>query len=183
MSNLDTAGTETLIRPLTPPVPGTTQQDGEQYSVLAAKMTPLVNRFSCLPESGAATTSSAFTPPIQRSHTSTNVNETPTRSVPFSHTDLFDDIPLEPPPGYSASGGSRSNLTAAQIQERITQLEQSLTVKTKGSLAIRPYTLPGNIDAVLLMYTGMARAELTQREIPTPTYLHPALGKEMPLSS
>src|SRR5687767_15075587 len=85
-------------------------------------------------------------------------------------------MPQEPPPGYVASSGPNVNLTAAQIEQRIVQLERSLVTKTRGSLNIRPYTLPGNIDAILLMYVGMMQRDITQRELPTPTYLHPVHG-------
>jgi hypothetical protein len=68
-------------------------------------------------------------------------------------------------------------LSVAEIGRRIAQLEHSLAIKTRGCLTIRAYTLPGNIDAVMLMYVGMTQAELTQREVPNPTYLHPVYGK------
>jgi hypothetical protein len=104
------------------------------------------------------------------------VNGTPARNIPFSQADLFDDVPQEPPPGYSASPGHNANLSAAEIGRRIVQLEQNLAIKSKGSLVVRPYTLPGDIDAITLMYAGMTQAELTQRELPNPTYVHPVHG-------
>jgi hypothetical protein len=65
----------------------------------------------------------------------------------------------------------------ATYDQRLTDLETSLASKNKGGLSIRPYTLPGNIDAIQLVYVGLTQLELTPRELGTPSYLHPSFGK------
>ena len=56
-------------------------------------------------------------------------------------------------------------------------LETSLVTKNKGSLSVRPYTAAGTIDAIQLYYVGMIQAEMTARELGTPTYPHPSFRR------
>jgi hypothetical protein len=57
------------------------------------------------------------------------------------------------------------------------QLELALAAKNKGKLSLRPYTSANQIDAVQLLYIGLTATQLTTREIPTPTYIHPSHGR------
>lgn len=54
------------------------------------------------------------------------------------------------------------------------ELNAILRQKNKGALSISPYTLPGNIDALRLLYIGLAQTDLTAREYGIPSYLHPS---------
>lgn len=82
--------------------------------------------------------------------------------------DLADNPPSNAPPAYSRNLGD-----PAQLQRQLDELEDALRQKTKGSLYILPYTLPGSIDAIRLLYIGLTQLDLTSREHGTPTYLHP----------
>jgi hypothetical protein len=92
--------------------------------------------------------------------------------------DLADNLPSNAPPAYS-----RNLSDPAQLQRQLDELEDALRQKTKGSLYILPYTLPGSIDAIRLLYIGLTQLDLTSREYGTPTYLHPKLSEsELPLA-
>lgn len=57
------------------------------------------------------------------------------------------------------------------------ELNVILRQKNKGALSISPYTLPGNVDAIRLLYIGLAQTDLTAREYGIPTYLHPSYSQ------
>jgi len=86
--------------------------------------------------------------------------------------DLSDNIPTDAPPAYTP------NLRdPAQLRRQLDELDASLKEKNKGALSISPYTLPGSIDAIRLLYIGLTTLDLTAREYGTPTYLHPNFRK------
>lgn len=82
------------------------------------------------------------------------------------------DVPEGPPPAYTENLRDPTVLT-----RKLTEIEQMLAAKNKGSLIISPYTQVGNIDAVRLLYRGMTQLELTARELETPTYINPNFGR------
>ncbi len=88
------------------------------------------------------------------------------------------NIPTDAPPAYTP------NLRdPAQLRRQLDELDASLKEKNKGALTISPYTLPGSIDAIRLLYIGLTTLDLTAREYGTPTYLHPNFRKlESPLA-
>jgi hypothetical protein len=65
----------------------------------------------------------------------------------------------------------------AQLRRQLDEFDASLKQKNKGALSISPYTLPGSIDAVRLLYIGLTTLDLTAREYGTPIYLHPNFSK------
>ena len=82
--------------------------------------------------------------------------------------DLADSSPSDAPPAYTP------NLSdPAQLRRQLDELGVELKRKNKGGLSVSPYTLPGSIDAIRLLYTGLTQLDLTPREYGTPTYLHP----------
>jgi hypothetical protein len=126
------------------------------------------------------TTAQAGRPaPIVRRHDSTSVSQTPASSLPIRPEDLA-DIASDHPPGYTPDFNNPDPTVRALSQEALTtQLEQLQTIlatRNKGSVSVRPYTAPGSIDAVKLVYVGMTTLELTSRELGTPTYLHPSFS-------
>jgi hypothetical protein len=115
--------------------------------------------------------------PIPRANNESSVSQTPATSLPLELEDLVGLTP-EPPPGYSPNiTSSDPSVRTLSLTTRLTQLTTSLASKTKGSLTIRPYTAPGGIDAVRLLYVGMTILELTDRELGTLTFLHPSFCK------
>jgi hypothetical protein len=117
---------------------------------------------------------------VQRQHNATNVNQTPSTTIPFTSADLSsltDDIPSEPPPDYTPSSQQQATITAAELNAKLNELEIIIAAKNKGKLMVRPYTGAQQIDAVQLLYVGLTAAQLTTREIPTVTYLHPTHSK------
>ncbi|EEP77420.1 predicted protein [Uncinocarpus reesii 1704] len=101
------------------------------------------------------------------------VNRPPnTSNLTQGFNDLIDwaeNTPSESPPAYS-----RNLRDPAQLQRQMDDLNVALRQKNKGALSISPYTLPGNIDAIRLLYIGLVQADLTAREYGTPTFLHPS---------
>jgi hypothetical protein len=93
---------------------------------------------------------------------------------------LFEDLnaPEGPPPAYT------ENLRDPVVLNRkLDELEQIIKIKNKGSLLVQPYTLPGQIDAVRLLYNAMTADELTARETGPVVPVHPNLGKYQPLAN
>ncbi|KAL4932031.1 uncharacterized protein BDV17DRAFT_254769 [Aspergillus undulatus] len=125
-------------------------------------------RTSMLPASTAnrnMETSRATAQTVNRNSTSTT-----SHVIPQS---LFDDLspPDGPPPAYT------ENLRDPVVLNRkLDELEQILKIKNKGSLLVQPYTLPGQIDAVRLLYNAMTANELTARETGSVDPVHPNLG-------
>ncbi|KAL2812474.1 hypothetical protein BJX63DRAFT_241868 [Aspergillus granulosus] len=128
-------------------------------------------RSSMLPSSTAnrnADTSRNATETVNRSSTTASSSNI----IPQS---LFEDLnpPEGPPPAYT------ENLRDPVVLNRkLNELEQMIKVKNKGSLLVQPYTLPGQIDAVRLLYNAMTANELTARETGTVVPVHPNLGKQ-----
>jgi hypothetical protein len=110
------------------------------------------------------------------------VNQTPTTTVPLTTADLLaftaEDIPSDPPPDYTPLGNSpQPTITIAELNAKMKQLEIVLAGKNRGKLMLRPYTNGQKIDTVQLLYIGLTATQLTTREIPTVTYLHPTHGR------
>ena len=115
--------------------------------------------------------------PIPRANNESSVSQTPATSLPIDLGDLVGLTP-EAPPGYSPNiASSDPSVRTLSLTTRLTQMMTSLASKTKGSLTIRPYTAPGSIDAVRLLYVGMTTLELTDRELGTLAFLHPSFCK------
>ena len=68
-------------------------------------------------------------------------------------------------------------MTMEEVNRRLDDLSIALATKNKGSVNIRPYTTADGIDAIQLLYVGMIQAELTNREIGRPEYLHQTFSK------
>ncbi|KAL3444658.1 hypothetical protein BJX65DRAFT_169482 [Aspergillus insuetus] len=86
---------------------------------------------------------------------------------------VFEDLnsPEGPPPAYT------ENLRDPVVLNRkLDELEQIIKIKNKGSLLVQPYTLPGQIDAVRLLYNAMTADELTARETGPVVPVHPNLA-------
>jgi len=113
---------------------------------------------------------------------SSSVSHAPVPSLPL--------IPEDLPPGYTPDLTNPNPtvrvLSQQALETQLTQLQATLAVNNKGSISIRPYTAARSIDAVQTIYIGMTQLELTDRELGTPTYLHPSfrmldsLGKATP---
>ncbi|KAL4913753.1 hypothetical protein BDW62DRAFT_157728 [Aspergillus aurantiobrunneus] len=100
-----------------------------------------------------------------------NRNSTNSQALPQS---LFEDLnpPEGPPPAYT------ENLTDPVVLNRkLSELEQVLKIRNRGSLLIQPYTLPGQIDAVRLLYNAMTANKLTARETGPVIPVHPNLAE------
>ncbi len=125
----------------------------------------------------SANTANTVRQPVQRQHNASNVNQTPTTTIPFTPADLTaltEDIPSEPPPDYTPSGHpQQTTITTAELNAKLNELEIIIAARNKGKLMVRPYTGAQQIDSVQLLYVGLTSAQLTTREIPTITYLHP----------
>jgi hypothetical protein len=115
---------------------------------------------------------------VQREYNASTVNQAPS-GVGFTSADIAaitEDIPTEPPPDYTPGSNPPPQaraMQAAELNARLTQLETTLAVKNKGRLMIRPYTAAQQIDSVQLLYVGLTREQLTTREVPLPSYIHP----------
>ena len=72
--------------------------------------------------------------------------------------------------------------TLAQLETRLTSVETALTAKNRGKASIRAYTDALKVDMVQLVYIGLTQAQLTARELGTPTYVHPSHSKASTLS-
>ena len=64
-----------------------------------------------------------------------------------------------------------------QIRVRLVQLHDVLAERNKGSISIRPYTSPANIDSVVMVYVKIKENSLTERELSTVEELHPSFRK------
>lgn len=109
-------------------------------------------------------------PQVVRNFNAETVNQIPnTNALPISGADLLNaPQPNDPPPGYTPP----TAMTVTEVNRRLDTLSVSLAGKNKGSLSLRPYTTADGIDAIQLLYVGMIQAELTDREIGRPRYLH-----------
>ncbi|KAL4789305.1 hypothetical protein BDV19DRAFT_374338 [Aspergillus venezuelensis] len=113
----------------------------------------------------SADTTRTTTQTVNRHATSTS-----SHVIPQS---LLEDLspPDGPPPAYT------ENLRDPVVLNRkLDELEGILKIKNKGSLLVQPYTLPGQIDAVRLLYNSMTANELTARETGSVVPVHPNLG-------
>ncbi|KAH6619374.1 hypothetical protein B0J18DRAFT_445646 [Chaetomium sp. MPI-SDFR-AT-0129] len=160
------------------PTPTPQLQEAPSRSTGGPANRPVVAPASATASSQASTVNTGANrappqPSVVRPYSSSNVNETPARSIPLS-PDILDNIPQEAPPSYTTTSGTTTtaSFTPAELDRRLDHLEQNLAIRNKGSLSVRPYTLAGGIDAVLLLRVGMTANELTPQELQAPTYLH-----------
>ncbi|EER22999.1 hypothetical protein D8B26_004292 [Coccidioides posadasii str. Silveira] len=176
------------LRPAQTPQPTTTStaalssaspaQTTQQPS--APTLQPINANSAWTPSSpGRATTPRPNVPNESSSNTTSQSARTNTVNRPANNSHMnpgFNDLlnwaentPSEAPPAYS-----RNLSDPAQLQRQMDELTVALRQKNKGALSISPYTLSGNIDAIRLLYMGLAQADLTPREYGAPTYLHPS---------
>jgi hypothetical protein len=90
-------------------------------------------------------------------------------------------VPHEPaPPEYTPDAANPDpairTLSQQTLRSQLSQLQTTIATRNRGSISVKPYTAPGSIDAVLLVYVGMTQFELTARELGTPAYQHASFG-------
>jgi hypothetical protein len=87
---------------------------------------------------------------------------------------LTPEAPLGYTPNLTNPDPTVRTLSYQATTTLLDQLQTTLAAKNMGSMSIRPYTANKYTDAVQLVYIGMTQLELTDRELGTPTYLHPS---------
>ncbi|KAL4953862.1 hypothetical protein BDW69DRAFT_149006 [Aspergillus filifer] len=123
------------------------------------------SRRTSLQPSGAANRSADITRTTQT--VNRNAATTTSHVIPQS---LFEGLspPDGPPPAYT-----EHLRDPVVLSRKFDELEEILRIKNKGSLLVQPYTLPGQIDAVRLLYSSMTADELTARETGSVVPVHP----------
>lgn len=101
------------------------------------------------------------------------VNRTSAPPSNLISQELLDDLsPESPPAAYT------ENFTdPVVLNQKLTALEQNLKRRNKGCLGVLPYTAAEGVDAIQLVYIGLAQSELTPSVLGAPTYLHPGFCK------
>ncbi|KAF2753216.1 hypothetical protein EJ05DRAFT_515049 [Pseudovirgaria hyperparasitica] len=115
-------------------------------------------------------------PIVRRNYTAATVGRTAVSPLPYGLAEIVEQMASYEPESYHSgyAGSAQMRMSHDKLRERLARLHFVLSKKSKGSLALRPYTATGNVDAVKLFFVGLKQTELTEREVPPPFYLHPS---------